>query len=97
MNLIYTFGTKEQKGRWLIPLATGEKIGAFGLTEAQAGSDVNAIQSRDVLDGNEWIINGTKLFITNAGLIIVWLSVLPSPGNEEEPKNESPTSSSQPV
>lgn len=68
MNLINTFGTKEQKEKWLIPLATGENIGAFGLTEAQAGSDANAIQTKAVLDGEEWVINGTKQFITNAGL-----------------------------
>jgi len=67
-NLIFNFGTEEQKQQWLIPLATGEKIGAFGLTEAQAGSDANAIQTRAVLDGEEWVINGTKQFITNAGL-----------------------------
>jgi butyryl-CoA dehydrogenase len=67
-NLIFTFGTKDQKEKWLIPLATGEKIGAFGLTEAQAGSDANAIQTRAALDGEEWVINGTKQFITNAGL-----------------------------
>jgi short/branched chain acyl-CoA dehydrogenase len=67
-NLIFTFGTEGQKQRWLIPLAMGEKIGAFGLTEAQAGSDANAIQTRAVLDGKEWVINGTKQFITNAGL-----------------------------
>jgi butyryl-CoA dehydrogenase len=67
-NLIFAFGTEEQKEQWLIPLATGEKIGAFGLTEAQAGSDANAIQTRAVLDGAEWVINGTKQFITNAGL-----------------------------
>jgi len=68
MNLILTFGTEQQKEKYLIPLATGEKIGAFGLTEAQAGSDANAIQTRAVLDGEEWVINGTKQFITNAGL-----------------------------
>ena len=67
-NLIFNFGTEEQKQQWLIPLATGEKIGAFGLTEAQAGSDANAIQTRAVLNGEEWVINGTKQFITNAGL-----------------------------
>jgi len=67
-NLIFTFGTEGQKQQWLIPLATGEKIGAFGLTEAQAGSDANAIRTRAVLDGEEWVINGTKQFITNAGL-----------------------------
>src|SRR4030042_447485 len=68
MNLLYTFGTEEQKQKWLILLASGEKIGAFGLTEAQAGSDARAIQTRAVLDGEEWVINGTKQFITNAGL-----------------------------
>jgi len=68
MNLLDTFGTKEQKKKWLVPLATGEKIGAFGLTEAQAGSDTNAIQTRAVLEEDEWVINGTKQFITNAGL-----------------------------
>lgn len=68
MNLLLTFGTEQQKEKWLTPLATGEHIGAFGLTEAQAGSDANAIQTRAVLDGDEWVINGTKQFITNAGL-----------------------------
>jgi len=68
MNLLYTFGTEEQKKKWLIPLATGEKIGAFGLTEAQAGSDTRAIPTKAVLEEEEWVINGTKQFITNAGL-----------------------------
>ncbi len=68
MNLLYTFGTEEQKKKWLVPLATGEKIGAFGLTEPQAGSDTSAIQTRAVLEEEEWVINGTKQFITNAGL-----------------------------
>lgn len=68
MNLLYSFGAEEQKKKWLIPLATGEKIGAFGLTESQAGSDTSAIQTRAVLEEEEWVINGTKQFITNAGL-----------------------------
>src|SRR4030043_566931 len=68
MNLLFTFGTEEQKQKWLIPLATGEKIGAFGLTDPQAGSDASAIRTKAVLDGDEWVINGTKQFITNAGL-----------------------------
>ncbi|MBM4338559.1 MAG: acyl-CoA dehydrogenase [Deltaproteobacteria bacterium] len=68
MNLINTFGTEQQKEKWLPPLSTGEKIGAFGLTEAQAGSDANAIQTKAVLAEEEWVINGTKQFITNAGL-----------------------------
>jgi len=68
MNLLNTFGTEEQKMKWLVPLATGEKIGAFGLTEAQAGSDTSAIQTKAILEEEEWVINGTKQFITNAGL-----------------------------
>jgi len=68
MNLLNTFGKEEQKMKWLVPLATGEKIGAFGLTEAQAGSDTSAIQTKAVLEEEEWVINGTKQFITNAGL-----------------------------
>ncbi len=68
MNLLCTFGTEEQRKKWLMPLATGEKIGAFGLTEAQAGSDISAIQTRAVLEEDEWVINGTKQFTTNAGL-----------------------------
>jgi short-chain 2-methylacyl-CoA dehydrogenase len=68
MNLLCTFGTEEQKMKWLFPLAKGEKIGAFGLTEPQAGSDTSAIQTRAFLEEEEWVINGTKQFITNAGL-----------------------------
>jgi short/branched chain acyl-CoA dehydrogenase len=68
MNLLCTYGTEEQKMKWLMPLATGEKIGAFGLTEAQAGSDTSAIQTRAVPEEDEWVINGTKQFTTNAGL-----------------------------
>jgi butyryl-CoA dehydrogenase len=68
MNLLCTFGTDDQKRKWLFPLATGDKIGAFGLTEPQAGSDTSAIQTRAVLEEEEWVINGTKQFITNAGL-----------------------------
>ncbi len=68
MNLLCTFGTEEQKKKWLFPLAKGEKIGAFSLTEPQAGSDTSTIQTRAVLEEDEWVINGTKQFITNAGL-----------------------------
>ena len=62
---IYLDGTEEQKQKYLTPLARGEKIGAFVLTEADAGSDAAAIRTRAVRDGNEWIINGTKTFNTN--------------------------------
>lgn len=62
------FGTEEQKNRWLVPIARGEKIGAFGLTEPDAGSDAQSIRTRAILDDNEWVLNGTKQFITNIGL-----------------------------
>jgi alkylation response protein AidB-like acyl-CoA dehydrogenase len=62
------FGTQSQKERWLIPIARGDKIGAFGLTEPDAGSDAGATRTTAVLDGKEWVINGAKQFITNIGL-----------------------------
>jgi alkylation response protein AidB-like acyl-CoA dehydrogenase len=64
---IYRFGTEEQKREWLPRLCGGEALGAFGLTEPGGGSDAGATQTRAVLDGDEWIINGTKAFITNSG------------------------------
>lgn len=71
---IYRFGTEEQKQKFLIPAATGEYLAAFGLTEPQAGSDAGATRTTAVLDGDEWVINGEKTWITNApiaGHIIV--------------------------
>ena len=57
--------TPEQKEKFLKPLASGAKLGCFGLTEPNAGSDVIGQRTRAVLDGNEWVLNGTKNFITN--------------------------------
>jgi short-chain 2-methylacyl-CoA dehydrogenase len=65
---IYRFGSEEQRHRWLPPMASGEKIGAFGLTEAGGGSDAGALRTRARLEGGEWVIDGSKSFITNAGL-----------------------------
>ncbi|MCP4344539.1 MAG: acyl-CoA dehydrogenase [Desulfobacterales bacterium] len=62
------FGTEEQKQKWLVPIAEGKEIGAFGLTEPDAGSDAKALASTAELKGDEWILNGTKQFITNIGL-----------------------------
>lgn len=67
-NTIYLGGSEEQKKKYLTPLATGEMIGAFCLTEAQAGSDSFNVRTRAHLDGNEWVINGEKLWITNGGI-----------------------------
>jgi alkylation response protein AidB-like acyl-CoA dehydrogenase len=63
---IYYFGTEEQKKKYLPKLSTGEALWGFGLTEAEAGSDAGGTQTTAVLDGNEWVINGSKIFITNA-------------------------------
>jgi len=62
------FGTEDQKRKWLVPIAKGEEIGAFGLTEPDAGSDAASIRTKALLQGGEWVINGTKQFITNIGL-----------------------------
>ncbi|MFL6012802.1 MAG: acyl-CoA dehydrogenase family protein [Gaiellaceae bacterium] len=64
---IYYFGSDEQKRRWLPDLASGKKLAAFGLTEAGAGSDAGATRTTAELRDGEWIVNGSKIFITNAG------------------------------
>jgi alkylation response protein AidB-like acyl-CoA dehydrogenase len=64
---IYMFGTEEQRREWLPRLASGERLAAFGLTEPDAGSDAGATRTRAELRDGEWVINGSKMFITNAG------------------------------
>jgi short-chain 2-methylacyl-CoA dehydrogenase len=64
---IYLFGNDEQKQEWLPRLASGEGLGAFGLTEPNAGSDAGATRTRAELRDGQWIVNGSKIFITNAG------------------------------
>src|ERR671937_2911333 len=64
---IYLFGSDEQKRDWLPELCSGRKLGAFGLTEPEAGSDAGNTKTRAALDGGVWTINGAKQFITNAG------------------------------
>ncbi len=64
---IYLFGSEEQKREWLPQLCAGTKLGAFGLTEPEAGSDAGNTRTRARLEGGEWVINGAKQFITNAG------------------------------
>jgi short-chain 2-methylacyl-CoA dehydrogenase len=65
---IWRFGDTEQHRRWLRPLAAGERLAAFGLTEPGGGSDAGSLRTRAAQDGDEWVIDGTKAFITNAGL-----------------------------
>jgi len=64
---IFLFGTEEQKEQWLPDLASGKKLAAFGLTEPGAGSDAAASRTRAELQDGEWVVNGSKIFITNAG------------------------------
>ena len=72
-NAIFNGATEEQKKRFIPPLASGEKIAAFGLTEAQAGSDSFHLKTKADLVGDEWIINGEKLWIQMAVLLILFL------------------------
>ncbi len=72
-NPIYLFGSEEQKEKFLVPLAEGSKMGAFGLTEPSAGSDAGGTKTTAVKDGSSWILNGTKIFITNGGEAEVYI------------------------
>ena len=72
-NPIYLFGSEAQKKQFLVPLAEGRKMGAFGLTEPSAGSDAGGTKTTAVKDGDNWLLNGTKIFITNAGEAEVYI------------------------
>ena len=73
---VYRFGTAAQQAQWLPRLCAGEILGAFGLTEPQAGSDAGGTKTTAVLDGDEWIVNGSKQFITNSGTDITRLVIV---------------------
>lgn len=89
---IYTFGTEEQKQRWLPDLATGKRLAGFGLTEAGAGSDAGATKTTAREDGDEWVINGSKQFITNSGTDITSLVTITAvTGTRENGKKEIST------
>ncbi len=80
---IYAYGTEEQKQKYLVPLAKGEKIGAFGLTEQNAGSDAGGTETTAVLEGDHYVLNGSKIFITNADkadIYVVFASTNPDMG-----------------
>lgn len=70
---IYENGTEEQKQKYLVPLAKGEKLGAFGLTEPGAGTDASGQQTKAILEGDHYVLNGSKIFITNAGYADVFI------------------------
>jgi len=82
---IHLFGTEEQKQRYLVPAIAGEKISCLGITEPDAGSDVSGIRTRAVRDGDEWVINGSKTYITNghrADFIVLVAKTDPAAGHD---------------
>jgi short/branched chain acyl-CoA dehydrogenase len=81
------FGSEEQKQEWLPDLASGRKLAAFGLTEPGAGSDAGATRTRAELEGGEWVVNGTKIFITNAGTDLTACVTITARTGEDEISN----------
>jgi short/branched chain acyl-CoA dehydrogenase len=89
---IYRFGTEEQKRRWLPALCSGEALGAFGLTEPDAGSDASGTRTTARLVEDEWVINGSKAFITNSGTdITAFVTVTAVTGTKEDGSKELST------
>ncbi|HEV2727932.1 MAG TPA: acyl-CoA dehydrogenase family protein [Solirubrobacterales bacterium] len=84
---IYLFGSEAQKEEWLPRLTSGEILGAFGLTEPEAGSDAGNVRTKARLDGGEWVIDGAKQFITNAGTEISGVVCITARTGEEEVSN----------
>jgi len=84
---IYLFGSEEQKQRWLPDLASGAKLAAFGLTEANAGSDAGATRTTARLEDGEWVVDGSKMFITNAGTEISAMVTITARTGEDEISN----------
>ncbi|MFT4186959.1 MAG: acyl-CoA dehydrogenase family protein [Aeromicrobium sp.] len=92
INPILTYGTEEQKQRWLPDLVAGQRLAGFGLTEPGAGSDAGATQTKAELDGDEWVVNGAKQFITNSGSEITSLvTVTARTGTREDGSAEIST------
>jgi len=89
---IYRFGTDDQRRQWLPALCAGEQLGAFGLTEPGGGSDVpGGMRTTARLDGEEWVLNGTKAFITNAGTDITGVVAVAAITGQDGPKKEIST------
>jgi short-chain 2-methylacyl-CoA dehydrogenase len=84
---LYAFGSEEQKAEWMPRLCSGERLGAFGLTEPEAGSDAGNTRTRAELDGDEWVINGAKQFITNSGTDISGFVTITARTGEDEISN----------
>jgi alkylation response protein AidB-like acyl-CoA dehydrogenase len=83
-NPIYLFGTEEQKQKYLVPLAEGSRMGAFGLTEPSAGSDAGGTRTTAVPDGEHWVLNGSKIFITNGGEAEIYMVFARTDKNAEK-------------
>jgi len=88
---IYLFGSEEQKREWLPRLCAGERLGAFGLTEPEAGSDAGNVKTRATLDGGDWNVNGAKQFITNAGTDISGVVCITAVTGEDRSDPAHPT------
>ena len=84
---IFLFGSDEQKERWLPDLASGRRLAAFGLTEPDAGSDAGATRTRAELRDGAWVVNGSKMFITNAGTDLTWGVTITARTGEDEISN----------
>jgi short-chain 2-methylacyl-CoA dehydrogenase len=84
---IFYFGTEEQRRQWLPDLASGTRLAAFGLTEADAGSDAGATRTRADLRDGEWVVNGSKIFITNAGTELTQCVTITARTGEDEISN----------
>ena len=84
---LYAFGSEQQKAEWMPLLCSGERLGAFGLTEPEAGSDAGNVRTRATLDGGEWTINGAKQFITNSGTDITGFVMITARTGDEEVSN----------
>ncbi len=84
---IHLFGTDEQKARWLPDLASGRRLAAFGLTEPDAGSDAGAARTTAELRDDSWVVNGSKMFITNAGTELTWGVTITARTGEDEISN----------
>jgi short-chain 2-methylacyl-CoA dehydrogenase len=81
---ILLYGTDEQRNRWVPDLASGRRLAAFGLTEAGAGSDAGATRTTAELRGGSWVVNGSKIFITNAGTDVTWgVTITARTGDDE--------------
>src|SRR5213082_790791 len=87
-NPIFRYGSEEQKQRWLVPMARGEILGSFGLTEPGGGSDAGATKTTARIENGQWVVNGSKAFITNCGTEISKVCTITA--DTDEARDSSP-------